>query len=178
MDRLDDVGGPRNWRGEFATGPNGGTICGISILINGEWVQKWDGADNTDFEGIKGGLSDSFKRAGVKWGIGRYLYRLDTPWVACEQRGKSVVLKEKPVLPQWALPDGVTMKATRKAEDPYGKPAGQTTKAMIEWVKQHTQDDDEAAKQRIGLVLGQLGLAAFDKSRWDDIVAALKKQFA
>ena len=69
------------------------------------------------------------------------------------------------------------VKATRKAEDPYGKPAGQTTKAMIEWVKQHTQDDDEAPKQSIGLVLGQLGLAAFDKSRWDDIVAALKKQF-
>jgi len=66
---------------------------------------KWDGAENTDFEAIKGGLSDAFKRAGYKWGIGRYLYRLESAWVPCELHGKTVVLKSTPPLPSWALPN-------------------------------------------------------------------------
>ena len=59
----------------------------------GRWVWKSDGAGATDFEGAKGAFSDSFKRAAVHWGIGRYLYDLDAPWVAIEQRGKSSVIK-------------------------------------------------------------------------------------
>ena len=34
-------------------------------------------------------LSDAFKRAAVRWGIGRYLYDLDSPWVALEAAGRS-----------------------------------------------------------------------------------------
>jgi hypothetical protein len=37
-------------------------------------------------EADKGGISDAFKRAAVKWGIGRYLYDLKSPWVPCESR--------------------------------------------------------------------------------------------
>ena len=105
MDRLDEVIGPENWKDEYAAGPDGGVICGISLRIHGEWLTKWDGAENTDFEAIKGGLSDAFKRAGYKWGIGRYLYKLETAWVPCEVHGKSISLKSKPTLPAWALPD-------------------------------------------------------------------------
>lgn len=76
MDRLDKVVGKANWKNEYAKGPEGGVLCGISIKIEGEWVTKWDGADNTDVEATKGGLSDSMKRAAVQWGIGRYLYDL------------------------------------------------------------------------------------------------------
>ncbi len=39
-----------------------------------------------------------------KWGIGRYLYRLESTWVSCEVHGKSVTLKSTPPLPSWALP--------------------------------------------------------------------------
>lgn len=104
MDRLDEVVGPQNWRDEYAPGPDGGVICGLSLRIDDEWITKWDGAENTDFEAIKGGLSDAFKRAGYKWGIGRYLYKLDSAWVACEAHGKNIVLKSTPALPAWALP--------------------------------------------------------------------------
>jgi hypothetical protein len=31
-------------------------------------------------------MSDAFKRAAVKWGIGRYLYRLPNVWAPCEYR--------------------------------------------------------------------------------------------
>ena len=104
MDRLDEVVGPENWRDEYKSGPDGGVICGLSLRVHDEWVTKWDGAENTEFEAIKGGLSDAFKRAGYKWGIGRYLYKLESVWVPCEVRGKSVVLKSTPPLPPWALP--------------------------------------------------------------------------
>ncbi len=94
MDRLDSVVGPENWRDEYREGPQGGVLCGISIRLEGEWICKWDGADNTQIESVKGGLSDAFKRAAVKWGIGRYLYTLPAVWVKAEQRGKSVTIDE------------------------------------------------------------------------------------
>jgi hypothetical protein len=104
MNRLDDVAGPENWQDMYTPAPSGGVMCGISIHIGDAWVTKWDVGENTDFEAIKGGFSDAFKRSAVKWGIGRYLYDVPAPWVECEQRGKSVVLKTTPKLPEWALP--------------------------------------------------------------------------
>ena len=108
MDRLDEVVSPENWCDEYQPGPDGGLICGLSLRVNEEWVTKWDGAENTQFEEVKGGLSGAFKRAAVKWGIGRYLYRFPSIWVACEQRGKTIVLKATPDLPEWAFPSADT----------------------------------------------------------------------
>jgi hypothetical protein len=51
-----------------------------------EWVWKANGAGNSDVEAEKGACSDAFKRAAVLWGIGRYLYDLDSPWVALNGR--------------------------------------------------------------------------------------------
>jgi hypothetical protein len=117
MDRLDDACGPQNWKNEFRSGPNGGTVCGISIRIGEEWVTKWDGADNTDIEKVKGGLSGAMKRAAVQWGIGRYLYDLAADWITVDAKGRYAgQIKDKtggkpedfrwnpPGLPAWALP--------------------------------------------------------------------------
>lgn len=82
MKRLDEVVGPENWQDRYEfSGPR--TVCYLSIRISGEWVTKADGAGDTDVEAEKGAISDAFKRAAVKWGIGRYLYDLDAPWVPC-----------------------------------------------------------------------------------------------
>lgn len=106
MDRLDEVVGQENWRDEYKPGPDGGLICGLSLRLNDEWITKWDGAENTIVEEVKGGLSGAFKRAAVKWGIGRYLYKLENIRVPCELVGKSIILKMIPPLPNWALPGG------------------------------------------------------------------------
>ena len=83
MDRLDHACGAANWQDRYEVhGPK--TICYLSICIDGEWVTKADGAGDTQVEAEKGSMSDAFKRAAVKWGIGRYLYDLDAPWVPCE----------------------------------------------------------------------------------------------
>lgn len=102
--RLDDVFGPFGWRNEFKEYREKGVLCGISVKIDNEWITKWDGADSTDFEPTKGGLSDSMKRCAVQWGIGRYLYKLDAQWVRIKQQGKGFALDEIPRLPNWALP--------------------------------------------------------------------------
>lgn len=120
--RLDDVLTPAGWRNEFIAGPQGGVLCGLSLRVNGEWVTKWDGADNTDIEAIKGGLSDAMKRAAVQWGIGRYLYDLEDGWAEVlkaradgakyanckiKHQGKEEYASfywRPPKLPDWALP--------------------------------------------------------------------------
>lgn len=84
--RLDEVVGAFNWTPEFKSLPNSvgdGALCGISILFNDKWVTKWDGAENTGIEPIKGGLSGAEKRAAVQWGVGRYLYDIDAIWAEC-----------------------------------------------------------------------------------------------
>lgn len=91
MDRLDEAVGPNNWQDRYEFhGPR--TVCYLSIRINDEWVTKADGAGDSDVESEKGSISDALKRAAVKWGIGRYLYDLDSPWVAITQRGKSYAI--------------------------------------------------------------------------------------
>ncbi len=86
MQRLDDVLGPLNWQCRY-THTGAVTICeiGVRSASNG-WVWKANGAGNTDVEAEKGACSDAFKRAAVLWGIGRYLYDLDSPWVALNGR--------------------------------------------------------------------------------------------
>lgn len=99
MTRLDNVVGPENWYNEYkpwhGAGKKEAQICGISIYFEGRgFITKWDGAEDSDIEPVKGGLSDSMKRSAVQWGIGRILYSMDTVWVDAEQRGKSTVIKD------------------------------------------------------------------------------------
>lgn len=118
MNRFDEVVGPENWRNEYREGPGGGILCGLSVRVfhplnpEGEWVTKWDGAENTDVEAVKGGLSNAMKRAAVQWGIGRYLYELEEGWANVHDGGRfSARTKDgkwfkwdPPLLPEWAIP--------------------------------------------------------------------------
>ena len=102
--RLDEVFGIWGWQDNYAPwhifqskeGEVISQLCVISVYCEerGEWVSKWDGAENSDFEPVKGGLSDALKRAAVKWGIGRYLYQMDGVWVEAEKKGKNAVIKD------------------------------------------------------------------------------------
>lgn len=89
MARLDEVVGPANWQDSYEETPKGRVICTLLIRVDKEWIAKSDGAGSTDVEGDKGALSDALKRAAVKWGVGRYLYDMPTPWVGCETYEKS-----------------------------------------------------------------------------------------
>ena len=100
QDRLDEVVGPENWYNDYkpwhSNGKKDAQICGISIYFEGKgFITKWDGAEDSDIEPIKGGLSDSMKRAAVQWGVGRVLYKMTKPlWVSVEQKGNSCVIRD------------------------------------------------------------------------------------
>jgi len=94
MDRLDTVCGPAGWQNRYVM-EGSKTVCEIGIKCGDEWVWKSDGAGDSDVEAEKGALSDAFKRAAVRWGIGRYLYNLKSPWVAVKPFGKSFVIAKE-----------------------------------------------------------------------------------
>lgn len=109
QNRLDEVIGSANWSDSYVT-IEGGFICTLSIKC-GEWVSKSDGAEATDIEGLKGGISDAFKRAAVKWGIGRYLYDMEPVFVEFVQTGgQSVKIKDNYY--QWVMPQKRTSVGT------------------------------------------------------------------
>ena len=118
--RLDDVFGVFGWENAYKPSNDGkGYICGITI--HGERsVTKWDGAECTQIEPLKGGMSNSMKRAAVQLGIGRYLYDLPEFWATCDKvqgrfghsydntsmakKSKQAIGWNNPELPGWALP--------------------------------------------------------------------------
>jgi len=80
MDLLDEVVGPENWKDEFQV-INEQLFCTLSIKCGDEWVGKTDTGTESQTEKEKGLVSDAFKRAAVKWGIGRFLYSLDIKFI-------------------------------------------------------------------------------------------------
>ena len=115
--RLDEVAGAGNWHCRYkpwhtverqdkksrerVACPS--QLCGLYLYDaeHGRWIGKWDGAENTEIEPVKGGLSDAFKRAAVLWGIGRYIYGLENTWVSIDpSRPKEIPQEELKKLAQ------------------------------------------------------------------------------
>ena len=85
MDLLDDVVGPSHWQDKYEfVGDK--LIAGIGILTSEGWIWKYDTGTESATEGEKGIFSDAFKRAAVKWGIGRFLYDLDIKWIDIQNK--------------------------------------------------------------------------------------------
>lgn len=115
MDRLDEVFTISGWSDSYSFGPNGEILCSIATDFGTSWATKTDGAEQTKVESVKGGLSTAFKRAAVKYGVGRYLYDLKDTWAIFHNKGiYRVVIENKdykwdpPPLPAWALPPKAT----------------------------------------------------------------------
>ena len=180
MNRLDEVCGPENWKNEFKAAPDGGILCGISIKIGDEWVTKWDGAENTDIEAVKGGLSGAMKRAAVQWGIGRYLYKLEESWINANEngayRGKTkdgTTFKwDAPALPAWALPKGYDVKRESHVEQK------QTKKNVIHFTD---EQKTEMKKWAAGDVFTSDELADIKKrlcgSDWEKVFADTQLEY-
>jgi len=123
MSRLDEVCTPFGWQNQFVVESDNAISCGISIKCDNEWITKWDAAEPTDIEKVKGGRSSAMKRAAVHWGIGRYLYNLEATFAQCitdyppqqekqlwhkhyDKKANKGFFWKTPNLPKWALPTG------------------------------------------------------------------------
>lgn len=178
MDRLDSVVGPQNWCNEYREGPGGGVICAISIRIDGEWITKWDGAENTNMEAVKGGLSGAMKRAAVQWGIGRYLYDLEEGWATCytdmkkgrfrgQTKDKKRFSWDPPELPQWALPEAA--RSTQRKPQPAPNPPAPAPDAVL---------SDEVVESRIAAAMSLPDLKRLSAEMTDDQKLKYKLRFA
>ena len=79
---LDETVKPENWQRDHKELKNN-IYCGISIWDDEkqQWITKWDCGKESVTEAEKGEASDSFKRAGFNWGIGRELYTAPTIYI-------------------------------------------------------------------------------------------------
>lgn len=92
MNLLDEVVGSENWQSDFKD-IGGQTFAGIGIKLNCNatgntttyWAWKWDTGSESNIEKEKGQASDSLKRAGVQWGIGRFLYDFPIQYVTANE---------------------------------------------------------------------------------------------
>jgi hypothetical protein len=116
QNRLDDVLG-FGWESEHFEVGSDHVCCRITITLpsgqkvsrtDGCWVGNVDVAPNRDGKveskdedradrEAKWALSDAMKRAAVKFGVGKYLYDMPSPWVEIDQFSK-IEDKEKPKL--------------------------------------------------------------------------------
>lgn len=81
MNILDETVGAFGWQRDHKE-LKGNMYAGIGIYDqdNDCWVWKWDCGKESYTEAEKGEASDSFKRAGFNWGIGRELYTAPFIW--------------------------------------------------------------------------------------------------
>ncbi len=100
MQRLDEVFGVDGWSDKYEF-IGGRMMCNLTCNFGGTLVSKADGADDSQIEGAKGGISDALKRAAVKFGIGRYLYhpgafngRQPSAWATPEGYDKMMVERD------------------------------------------------------------------------------------
>lgn len=105
QDRLDEVLGVDGWQDAYRELANGSVVCRLRLQIGGKWISKSDvGSPSEQSDAgdrTKAAFSDALKRAAVKFGVGRYLYRLPVVWADYDPQTKRLV--KVPQLPSSAV---------------------------------------------------------------------------
>ena len=108
QDRLDDVLGNENWEDSSKLLPDGSVMCRLRCKLGDRWITKTDVGSPSEQpdsgDRLKAAVSDALKRAAVKFGIGRYLYRLPAQWVDYDPVKKQIA--QVPQMPAFAIPRG------------------------------------------------------------------------
>lgn len=118
QDRLDEVLGVENWQDRYEILTDGSVMCRLRLNLGGRWITKSDVGSPSEQpdsgDRLKAAFSDALKRAAVKFGIGRYLYRLAAQWVDYDPVKKQIV--SPPQLPAFAQPRKTRRPAAERAE--------------------------------------------------------------
>jgi hypothetical protein len=120
-DRLNQLFTPAGWTREYtiSTVPSltrvdrGKVVVTSKVLVASAVTitrlgshtgtgEEWADRENA----VTAADAQAFKRACSCFGLGRYLYRFEESWVHLDKRGEPVAF---PILPEWALPPGVTV---------------------------------------------------------------------
>ena len=125
QDRLDEVLGVMGWQDSYQCLPDGSVVCRLRVRVGEEWITKEDvgGQSEQPDEGDrrKAAFSDALKRAAVKFGVGRYLYRLKPQWVDYDPQKRQIV--GTPRLPGSPAPKAEAKPVAKPAPQPKPAPA-------------------------------------------------------
>ena len=97
-DRLNQIC-PGLWSVSFRPWGESRIICDLTI---GELTRSSTGEENEGFAPGTAAEAQAFKRACVKFGLGRYLYDIPIVWVPYDEKARR--LSETPTLPEKFLP--------------------------------------------------------------------------
>jgi hypothetical protein len=140
QDRLDEVVGVEGWQDDYEVLTDGSVVCRLQVCLNGVWLTKVDvggpSEQPDDGDKRKAAFSDALKRAAVKFGIGRYLYRIPSQWADYDPKKRQFV--KTPTLPAFAQP----AKAKEKPSRPAAKAVLHTRPATGPELKDRLQNFD------------------------------------
>lgn len=118
QDWLDEVFG-LDWSDTYEVRPDGAVLCRLEVVVDGRSVVRSDVGGPSDQpdagDRLKAAVSDALKRAAIKFGIGRYLYRLPKQWVDYDAQKRQLV--QTPQLPAGALPKRPAVITRPQAEE-------------------------------------------------------------
>ena len=104
QDRLDEVVGVAGWMDDCQILDDGSVVCHLKVWLGDQWISKSDAGSPSEQpdsgDRLKAAFSDALKRAAVKFGIGRYLYRLPNVWCDYDPVRKQIVLPGKTAAPR------------------------------------------------------------------------------
>lgn len=198
MDRFDEVLGVGGWSNSISPidmgtievmergKPKIAPLKGFSCTITAGGCSHSDCASCSDVEPLKGGASDALKRTAVHFGIGRYLYFVDSGYANIHQGGKyrhQNLRWDPPALPDWALP-----RPGEKRMNPYAPvlaPApiedlstesdsleeafGLVDEKFAAHVRTLLADTKGVAGLRKAFAAGQAKIVSLGQAAWDDI---------
>lgn len=153
QNRLDQVLGPENWWPTYILGENS-VQCDLTIrLPDGTLLTKGDAggyagmSDQGDDD--KSGYSDSLKRAGVVFGVGRYLYRDGMPPYVLALIGAQTAAEEFQASPQTASRG----REPGSDDNRPGRAQGRPERAPERSQGQRTRNDENGNVPRTGRAL-------------------------
>jgi hypothetical protein len=113
QDRLDEVAGPANWSVEYRQLGTKSIICRLTIcgVVHEDVGEPSRDGENPATEA----LAQSFKRACVAFGLGRYLYALPQLWVNYDPVKKRIVNTERTVWEMYRAAGLLTPEQAKKA---------------------------------------------------------------
>jgi len=129
MDRLDDVVGAQNWSDSYKVVDNQSVVC--ELTING--ITKSDAGQSTpdgssgrgENKALKAAVSDAFKRAAVKWGIGQFLYSLPTQFE--NLKDKKFIRNQRAIVRDILRKSGLILEVPGKSPQPAPQATPKTT---------------------------------------------------
>jgi len=135
LDRLDEAVGPTGWSDKYevlfnGTDGDGRRLVEVKCTLTVLGVSKEDVGEG---DSLKAAFSDALKRAAVKFGVGRYLYRLPKVWADLDERGnikdpeavkRTLLGRETDDTPPWE----------EKPAPKESKPSGGVTEAQLRYI--------------------------------------------